>query len=222
MSAPLAIEIGARFGLLTVAGIAQRQSLKRMDTVAEVICDCGTRKTVFMPNLRSGSTVSCGCQRGKSLRKHGLTGTAEHRAWCGMMTRCYWSKPGDHNYDIYRGAGVVVAERWHDFTNFLADMGQKPSSKHSLDRHPNASGNYEQGNARWATAREQANNWATRNKKYSLNGEILTEAQWARRIGISGSSLRERIARGWTLESALTILPIRNRTRGNDGRFANE
>ena len=80
-------------------------------------------------------------KRGENLRKHGLSGTPEHRAWCGMMTRCYWSKPGDRNYDLYRGAGIVVAECWHDFTNFLADMGPKPSSKHSLDRHPIPSGN---------------------------------------------------------------------------------
>src|SRR3972149_3750851 len=102
-------------------------------------------------------------RRGENLRKHGLSGTPEHRAWCGMMTRCYWSQPGDRNFALYRGAGIAVAERWHSFLNFLADIGAKPSPKHSLDRFPNPAGDYEPGNVRWATAKEQARNWATRN-----------------------------------------------------------
>lgn len=160
-------------------------------------------------------------KRGDNLRKHGLTGTPEHRAWCGMMTRCYWSKPGDHQYALYRGAGIMVEERWHDFTNFLADMGPKPSPKHSLDRFPNAKGNYQPGNVRWATSREQANNWATRNKKYPLNGEFLTLSEWARRLNITRESLRDRINSGWSVERALTIPAIRKRERTAEGRFAN-
>ena len=146
--------------------------------------------------------------RGECLRKHGMSGTPEHRAWCGMMTRCYWSKPGDRNYALYRGAGVVVVERWHDFVNFFADMGAKPSPKHSLDRYPNPRGNYEPGNCRWATAKEQA------------NGERLTVSEWARRLGISRSSLRDRLDAGWSIERALAMPAVRVRTRTQDGRFA--
>lgn len=222
MSRPLAIELGTRFGSLVVTATELRSNGKRRDTYAIVRCDCGAEKSVMAGNLRSGSTISCGCQRGRSLRKHGLSGTPEHKAWCGMMARCYWSKPGDRNYDLYRGAGIVVADQWHDFTNFLADMGPKPSPKHSLDRYPKASGNYEPGNVRWATAQEQANNWSTRNARYSLNGETLTQSQWCRRLGISPESLRDRLSNGWSLERALTTPAVRSRERDSQGRYANE
>jgi hypothetical protein len=159
-------------------------------------------------------------KRGENLRKHGLTGTPEHRAWCSMMARCYWSKAGDRNYALYRGAGVSVCDRWHAFENFLADMGTKPSPKHSLDRYPNAAGNYGPGNCRWATAKQQARNWKTRNVLFEHAGEALTLSEWAERLGISRGSLRDRINSGWSLARALTTGPIRNRERMADGSFA--
>lgn len=56
-------------------------------------------------------------------------------------------------------AGITVCERWRDsFENFLADMGERPSKAHSIDRFPNRDGNYEPGNCRWATAIEQSRN----------------------------------------------------------------
>ncbi len=158
-------------------------------------------------------------RRGEHLYKHGMTGTPEHKAWCGMMTRCYWSKPGDHNYALYRGAGVLVTERWHDFTAFLADMGEKPSPKHSLDRYPNPSGNYEPANCRWATSKEQANNWGTRNRRLTFRGETLLLSEWAQRLGMARESLRYRIDSGWPIERALTVPPRLMRSRDTLGRY---
>lgn len=160
-------------------------------------------------------------KRGENLRKHGLSGTPEHRAWCGMMTRCYWSQPGDRNFALYQGAGITVAEPWHSFLNFLNDIGAKPSPKHSLDRFPNPAGNYERGNVRWATAKEQANNWATRNRRLTFGGETLSLDAWASRLDIRRESLRDRLDSGWSIERALTVPAIRRRVRGNDGRFVN-
>lgn len=158
--------------------------------------------------------------RGENLRKHGLSGTPEHRAWCQMMARCYWSKPGDRHFSLYQGAGVSVCERWHDFVNFLADMGQKPSPQHSLDRYPNPAGNYEPGNCRWATAKQQANNWCTRNRRIEYRGEYLLLSEWAARLGIARESLRDRIDAGWPIEKALTTPPHRRRKRMPDGTYA--
>lgn len=159
-------------------------------------------------------------KRGENLRKHGLSGSPEHRSWGWMMARCYSSKPGDRTYALYKGAGVAVCDRWHSFENFLADMGKRPSPKHSLDRFPDASGNYEPGNCRWATAKEQARNWKNRNVRYEHGGEALTLSEWAERLDISRESLRDRILSGWSLERALTTPAIRKRERATDGTFA--
>ena len=51
-----------------------------------------------------------------------------------------------------------MGERWRVVENFLADMGERPSVKHSIDRFPNNDGNYEPGNCRWATHKQQMQN----------------------------------------------------------------
>lgn len=76
-----------------------------------------------------------------------------------MKKRCYYSKTND--YARYGGAGVTVCETWRaSFTAFYRDIGPKPSPRHSIDRFPNRTGNYEPGNVRWATTKEQAQNRA--------------------------------------------------------------
>ena len=92
----------------------------------------------------------------------GTQGIVPHRrTWYHMIRRC--TNPHDSGYKDYGGRGITVCERWADsFENFLVDMGPKPTVAHSLDRIDN-DGNYEPGNCRWATAKQQANNsrrWA--------------------------------------------------------------
>jgi hypothetical protein len=73
-----------------------------------------------------------------------------------MKQRCYNKKA--RQYSDWGGRGITVCDRWlHSFTNFLADVGKRPSSTHSIDRIDN-DGNYEPGNVKWSTASEQAAN----------------------------------------------------------------
>lgn len=89
-----------------------------------------------------------------STYKHGWSNTPTYWSWSGMLSRC--RDPRNASYRRYGARGITVCERWHDFLNFLADMGPRPEGK-TLDRI-NGDGNYEPGNCRWATKAEQSAN----------------------------------------------------------------
>jgi hypothetical protein len=124
-----------------------------------VRCKCGTIKFIQKVNLKKFR--SCGCQRIPLLKKaaitHGQSRTPEYKAFQAIHQRCENSKC--HKYPLYGGRGIKVSKRWsgeNGFEHFIADVGNRPSVKHSLDRFPNNdSGNYEPGNVRWATVLQQ-------------------------------------------------------------------
>lgn len=128
----------------------------------------------------------------------------EYRCYTSMKTRCYNKKCPP--YKNYGGRGIKVCDRWlgpQGFINFMIDMGERPSSRHSLDRIDNNQG-YFPDNCRWADNATQGNNRRT-NKLLSYNGETLTEAEWAKKIGVNRGTLHERLRRGVPLERALTM-----------------
>jgi len=73
-----------------------------------------------------------------------------------MKQRC--NNPNDSDYQCYGGRGIKVCDRWaKSYDDFESDMGEKPSKDHSIDRI-DPDGNYEPGNVRWATSKQQARN----------------------------------------------------------------
>jgi hypothetical protein len=132
--------------------------------------------------------------------KHGMSKSPEYQAWRSMRARC--SNPSFTEYAIYGGRGIRVCEEWcQSFEAFLAHVGHRPGPGYSLDRI-DVNGNYEPGNVRWATRREQQQNMR-KNVNVTYNGETLCISEWARRIGIDHKTLASRLASGMTVADAM-------------------
>lgn len=157
----IAIAAGVKVGSLTAIEYVGLN--RQRNAVWKWRCSCGAVIARRAADVQSGHTSSCGCYRREATRAaktvHGnakrSAHSSEYRSWRGIMTRCL--NPNNPAYVDYGGRGICVCERWMEFSNFLADMGTKPSRLHSIDRIHNG-GNYEPGNCRWATPLQQASN----------------------------------------------------------------
>lgn len=198
---------GAVFGKLRVIS---RASNKGMRARWHCTCECGKPCIVAGQELRRGQAKSCGCMQyviaAAANRTHGLTRTGIYTAWQAMKDRCL--NPANAFYSDYGGRGIRVCAQWiGHFEAFAAHMGPKPSPKHQLDRHPNNDGNYEPGNVRWATPKENA-----RKKRTSHMVEFRNErrcvADWGDVLGMPARLLSARLRAGWPVEAAFTT-PVR-------------
>lgn len=192
---------GLRFSKLLVVARAGR--LNDGTAVWTCKCDCGAQKDIPGNKLRAGLYKSCGCSSPRftkeALTTHGMSRTRTYRIWQGMKRRCS-AFSGKKELANYFNRGIRVCDRWHDFNNFLEDMGQAPDGL-SIDRI-NVNGNYEPANCRWATATEQANN-TTVNVIVSYSGEKLTLSQLARKLDIKANTFLYRLKRGIPIERAV-------------------
>lgn len=200
---------GQRFNRLLVLRLARSVNGELM---WECLCDCGKTKVVRGKDMKRGFTTSCGCRNGevtaarnrsnagKRIRPrkqpHPLLGT-----WTAMIHRC--KNPNVGSFAHYGARGIRVCSRWQTIENFAADMGPKPTPAHTIERI-DVNGDYEPGNCRWATRREQ-----NRNKRNSCwiehNGVRLTMAEWCERTGIHQATLSTRLRHGWSAAQALTL-----------------
>jgi hypothetical protein len=206
--------IGERFYRLVVIGTAAQRDHRR---AWRCQCDCGKETVVTERFLVSGSTKSCGCWRSacaKLIRtRHGMTASGnEHPlfvTWAGMVQRC--TNPRNPTFPNYGGRGIEVYGPWRNVATFIRDIealiGPRPTLKHSIDRI-DTNGNYEPGNVRWATAKEQMAN-TRMNRRLTYRGEVIHLAELARRCGLTREALAARLRRGWSVEDAATV-PVRS------------
>lgn len=206
----------------TVIGDAPNRVLSSGRSIRQVSvrCFCGTVFTASKAHVKSGHTKSCGCLIAQITAqrnfKHGdaLRGAVSltHRRWQSMNYRCV--NPKCAMWYRYGGRGIRVCERWHSsnpdgYSNFLQDMGECPPGM-GPDRFPNRDGNYEPGNCRWATRRQQREN-RDDTKVYTIRGITACLMALCRHFQISYGCVQMRLKRGWEIEHAL-FTPNRNQS----------
>lgn len=141
---------GKQYGPYKVLGIVPREEWR--STSAEWLCLCDTGKThnILGYRLRSKRKTCSICSRTGGASKY----TPTYKSWSSMWDRC--RNPNRPCWIRYGGAGITVDPRWVAFSNFLADMGERPDGT-SLDRIDTLKG-YGPDNCRWATRLQQARN----------------------------------------------------------------
>ena len=201
---------GRKFGRLTV--IRRLVNDKRGQTRWLCLCDCGLEKELRGSKITRGETRSCGCLIRDTHTEHGqaLAGkpTPEYMIWGSIIRRTTSLKEGDPGYENYKGRGIGVCERWRDFRNFVADMGPRPSPKHTIERVDNNEG-YSAENCRWASWVEQSRNRRS-NRLPTHKGETKCMAEWSEITGIEYGAIKSRLQRGWDVARSLET-PVQTR-----------
>jgi hypothetical protein len=206
--------VGHKFNDLTILGFTcvkefKFKSATHNKPMVNTACVCGNTKEMVYSHIKAGIVKSCGCLRVKILTarstKHGFckrdSWRKEHKIWCGLFKRCY--DKSYKNYKDYGGRGIKISDEWHDFKNFIEDMGLIPEGKSSIDRFPNKDGNYEKGNCRWADTFEQTNN-RRNNRMITVKGNKMTIAQAERLLGFKKDTIHARVKYlGYTDEEAI-------------------
>ena len=199
---------GKKFGKLTVISRAGTDHCKHV--IWNCICDCGNKKVLRSNSLTIHHQQSCGCETSNILsklsKKHGhntdFNGkSSTYNSWDNMIQRCH--NPKNTNYIRYGAKGTSVCDRWRvkdGFSNFILDMGEKPTPKHSIDRIDNSKGYYAD-NCRWATRKEQHRNKTT-NIWYEYNGDRMILTDWANRLKVHQNILKVHVDK-YGIESAI-------------------
>lgn len=142
--------------------------------------------------------------------KHGGTGTYLYNLWIGIKARV--SNTNSPRYKDYGGRGINIAPEWANsfetFKNYvLSNIGNKPSTKYSLDRIDNEKG-YAPGNIRWADNTTQRIN-SRRVHLIEHNGETLPLKTMCDKYGINRATFKDRLSYGWSVKDALETPTMR-------------
>lgn len=134
-------------------------------------------------------------------KTHGMSGTRVYTTWISMNQRCY--NPKASSYEYYGARGITVCRAWREsFVAFYRDMGEPPTSQHSIGRRDSNQG-YSLSNCRWETPIEQNRNYS-RNHRVTAFGKTLCLEEWAEHLNIPAYRIRARLKACLSPEEALT------------------
>ncbi len=199
---------GHIFGYLTVIEIETDESKyrwKKKGVFWRCICKCGKEVVIAADYISAGNAKSCGCKKLETF--NGKTMTPEYGIWSAMKHRCYNNK--NKKYQDYGGRGISVCDRWlASFNNFLIDMGERPSKKHTLDRKE-FNGDYTPENCRWATMDVQSRN-KRNNHWIEYNGIRMILKDWAIYFRVNRTTLLERVQKGQPFDDIYNFYKNKN------------
>lgn len=188
-----------RFGRLVVLHRSPINS-KSGNAIWVCLCDCGNQVNVIGSHLRSGHTVSCGCNR-TTENANGHSKERLYRIWRGMINRC--TNLRNVNFKWYGGRGISVCSEWLKYDAFRRwALASGYTDTMTIDR-VDLGGNYCPENCRWVDMKTQANN-RTNNRNIRFQGEVYTVAQLAETFGISSATIFNRLRLGWTPERIIS------------------
>lgn len=203
---------GVRFGKLVAKSIAFRRNAAYWNCD----CDCGKTTVVRAALLKNGTVASCGCGSVEQARlnckkwhNRNEKIPIEYRqklknCYQNMLKRC--TDPSNKRWECYGGRGIRVCDEWiapggrQRFYNWALAAGYRAGLQ--IDRI-DVNGNYSPNNCRFVDPVIQANN-TRRNRVITWQGESMTLADWARKFGLSYSSMQHRVDRGWSMERIAT------------------
>lgn len=161
---------------------------------------CGERRVIKGTTLRSGRQAKCLCEPKSTRKGTGKFHTPTRLTHKAMISRC--TNPAHEAYPRYGGAGITLDQRWHDYNEFVKDMGERPDGL-ELDRIDNSKGYYKD-NCRWVTRQENLRNTSV-NVWVCFRGKEMTLVELSEISEVSYATLRARIFKyGWDVEVAAT------------------
>jgi len=189
--------VGEKFGYWTILALMGDKKLCQ--------CVCGNQKSLKTQAIKSGKSKSCGCKTRELIgiggTTHGGTKTSAYHRWDAMLQRC--NNPNNNHFRNYGGRGIAVCERWHDFVNFVEDMGQPPPNT-SIERIDNSKGYFKE-NCAWVDRKtQQRNRRACRYIEH--NGRKQCVTAWCEELSINVATFYYRVKNGKTEHQALGLV----------------
>lgn len=196
--------IGLKFGRLTVVN---KLYIRNQKQYWECLCDCGNKTEVPTGHLKSGHTTSCGCYHSEISKKVNTTHGGKHERlysiWFGMKKRCF--NPKEPAYKYYGERGIKVCDEWAENYSLFREWALKNGYDDTLSiERKDVNGNYCPENCCWIPLNKQNSN-KRNNVLITYNGKTQILKRWAEEVGVSSTTITNRLKKGMELKNALNF-----------------